>query len=45
VLARRRGIAALFEIDDVRWTLAVRAHTQVRQYCGSALLRMRKELL
>ena len=34
-----RGVEALprlFEIDDVRWTLNVRADTQVRQYCGSA---------
>src|SRR5205085_2510947 len=36
---RWRGIEALprlFDIDDVRWTLNVRADTQVRQYCGSA---------
>lgn len=36
---RWRGVEALprlFEIDDVRWTLNVRADTQVRQYCGSA---------
>jgi hypothetical protein len=34
-----RGIEALprlLDIDDVRWTLNVRADTQVRDYCGSA---------
>jgi len=36
---RWRGIEALprlFEIEEVRWTLNVRADTQVRQYCGGA---------
>jgi len=36
---RWRGVEALtrlFDIADVRWTLNVRADTQIRQYCGSA---------
>lgn len=36
---RWRGVEALprlLELDGVRWTLNVRADTQVRQYCGSA---------
>ena len=34
-----RGIEALprlFDIPDVRWTLNIRADTQVRDYCGTA---------
>ncbi len=34
-----RGVEALprlFELDGVKWTLNVRADTQVRDYCGSA---------
>src|SRR3569833_2786395 len=34
-----RGVEALprlFDIDGVRWTLNIRADTQVRDYCGSA---------
>lgn len=34
-----RGVEALprlFDVPDVRWTLNVRADTQVRDYCGSA---------
>jgi hypothetical protein len=26
----------LFELDDVKWTLNIRADTQIRDYCGSA---------
>lgn len=36
---RWRGVEALprlFALEDVRWTLNVRADTQVRQYCGDA---------
>lgn len=36
---RWRGVEAvtrLLEIEDVRWTLNVRADTQIRNYCGNA---------
>jgi hypothetical protein len=30
------ALPRLFEIEDVRWTLNIRADTQIRDYCGTA---------